>query len=47
MEEGGPSCPKMVGVSELLREFTKYDYRIDVRSMGEWNEGLQLEMFPE
>lgn len=39
VEEGGPSCPKMVGVSELLKDFTKYDYRIDVRSMGEWKQG--------
>lgn len=39
VEEGGPSCPKMVGVSELIKDFTKYDYRIDVRSMEEWNEG--------
>ena len=35
----GPSCPnKMLGIDELLETFTTYDFRIDVRSAGEWDE---------
>jgi len=40
IEEGGPSCPrKMVGMNDLLDSFSKYDFRIDVRTVEEWNEG--------
>ena len=35
----GPSCPrKMLGMYEVLETFTTYDFRIDVRSAGEWDE---------
>lgn len=40
IEEGGPSCPNtMVWMDELLESYSTYDYRIDVRSVGEWEEG--------
>ena len=40
IEGGGPSCPgKMVDIDEVLENFTSYDFRIDVRSEGEWEEG--------
>jgi len=40
IEEGGPSCPrKMVSMDKLLESYTKYDFRIDVRTVEEWNEG--------
>ena len=38
--EEGPSCPrKMVGMTELLEKYSTYDFRIDVRTAEEWDEG--------
>eukprot|EP00116_Pleurobrachia_bachei_P002405 sb/3462667/ len=37
--EGGESCPEMISMERVLEEFTKYDFRIDVRSDREWEEG--------
>lgn len=34
-----PSCPQMVSTEELINSYTTYDYRIDVRSIGEWDQG--------
>jgi len=38
-EPGGPSCPTMVWMDKLLHSFTRYDFRIDVRFIEEWEEG--------
>ncbi|KAL5261132.1 hypothetical protein ACHWQZ_G006988 [Mnemiopsis leidyi] len=45
--QGGPSCPrKIVEIEEVLSNFTKYDFRFDVRSQGEWDEGhAQISVF--
>lgn len=40
VEEGGPSCPtNMVSTEQLLHSFTRYHFRIDVRTIEEWDEG--------
>ena len=40
IQQGGASCPrKIVEIEDLLSSFSKYDFRFDVRSQGEWDEG--------
>lgn len=39
IEEGGPSCPTMLGTEEAVEKFSTFDFRIDVRTVEEWNEG--------
>ena len=46
VEEGGPSCPtNMVSTEQLLHSFTRYHFRIDVRTIEEWDEGKSPRLF--
>ena len=34
------SCPDMASTHDIIKHFTSYDFRIDVRSEEEWTQGI-------
>ena len=39
IEKEGPTCPKMLGMTEAVERYSTFDFRVDVRTVEEWEEG--------